>query len=105
MTGCHASPWQQCSCNNGAVPEAQLASTDVCQQHAAQDITSKAAYQGRGCMWLFLTAGGLPDLARAALEGVVPEPKERSATWLTSTYAVDDESPEAKLCSGGYQVT
>lgn len=40
----------------------------------------------------------------AALEGVVPEPKERSATWLTSTYAVDDESEDAKFCSGKYQV-
>ena len=40
----------------------------------------------------------------AALESVVPEPKERSATWLSSTYAVDDESEEAKYCSGGYQV-
>ena len=34
----------------------------------------------------------------------MPEPKARSATWLSSTYAVDDESPEAALCSGGYQV-
>ena len=34
----------------------------------------------------------------------MPEPKERSATWLSSTYAVDDESEEAKYCSGGYQV-
>ena len=40
----------------------------------------------------------------AALEKVVPEPKARSATWLSSTYAVDDESEEAKHCSGGYQV-
>lgn len=40
----------------------------------------------------------------AALEEVVPEPKARSATWLSSTYAVDDESPEAALCSGAYQV-
>ncbi|EIE23140.1 hypothetical protein COCSUDRAFT_47508 [Coccomyxa subellipsoidea C-169] len=44
----------------------------------------------------------LPEL-QAALEEVVPEPKERSATWLSSTYAVDDESPEARLCSGAYQ--
>lgn len=34
----------------------------------------------------------------------MPEPKARSATWLSSTYAVDDESPEAALCSGAYQV-
>ena len=34
----------------------------------------------------------------------MPEPKARSATWLSSTYAVDDESEEAKYCSGGYQV-
>lgn len=34
----------------------------------------------------------------------MPEPKQRSATWLSSTYAVDDESEEAKYCSGGYQV-
>ena len=34
----------------------------------------------------------------------MPEPKERSATWLTSTYAVDDESEDAKFCSGKYQV-
>ena len=40
----------------------------------------------------------------AALEGVVPEPKARSDTWLSSTYAVDDGSEEAKHCSGGYQV-
>ena len=40
----------------------------------------------------------------AALESVVPEPRQRSATWLSSTYAVDDESEEAKFCSGGYQV-
>lgn len=32
------------------------------------------------------------------------EPKARSATWLSSTYAVDEESEEAKHCSGGYQV-
>ncbi|CAK0786732.1 hypothetical protein CVIRNUC_009946 [Coccomyxa viridis] len=40
---------------------------------------------------------------KEALEKVVPEPKARSATWLSSTYAVDDESEEAKYCSGGYQ--
>lgn len=34
----------------------------------------------------------------------MPKPKARSATWLSSTYAVDDESEEAKDCSGGYQV-
>ncbi|EIE22203.1 ketoacyl-synt-domain-containing protein [Coccomyxa subellipsoidea C-169] len=44
----------------------------------------------------------LPEL-QAALEEVVPEPKERSATWLSSSYAVDNDSTEARLCSAAYQ--
>lgn len=46
-----------------------------------------------------------PDLVLSAdLEAVVPEPKPRSATWLTSTFPTGSEDPEAALCSGGYQV-
>ena len=40
----------------------------------------------------------------AALEELLPEPKERSATWLTSTFPTGSDHPDAPLCSAGYQV-
>ncbi len=34
----------------------------------------------------------------------MPEPKERSATWISTTFPSDTSDGEAKLCSAGYQV-
>lgn len=47
----------------------------------------------------------LLDLAlNTDLEEVLPEPKARKETWLTSTFPTGSEEPEAALCSAGYQV-
>ena len=33
----------------------------------------------------------------------MPDPQPRSPTWLTSTFPADSASPDAQLCSAGYQ--
>ena len=39
------------------------------------------------------------------LEKIIPEPKARSKTWLSSCYALDDGSADAGMCGVGYQVS
>ena len=41
----------------------------------------------------------------ADLETIIPEPKPRSKTWLSTCYALDDGSADAGMCGIGYQVS
>ncbi len=49
-------------------------------------------------------AEGLLDKC-ADLEKIIPEPKPRSKTWLSTCYALDDGSADADMCGVGYQVS
>lgn len=39
-----------------------------------------------------------------ALEGAVPEPRRRSAAWVSSTYSPGSADPDAQTCSAAYHV-
>jgi hypothetical protein len=43
-------------------------------------------------------------LARAELEAVLPAPKPRSKTWLSTCFPLDSEDPAAAACGPGYHV-
>ncbi|KAK9904717.1 hypothetical protein WJX75_001194 [Coccomyxa subellipsoidea] len=44
------------------------------------------------------------DKLRRVLSAVVPSPKERSAKWLSTCYALTSEEPGSKLCGPDYHV-
>ena len=62
-----------------------------------------AAMQPQGLGSRVLGSHSAFVLSCAALEEVVPAPKPRSPTWLTSTFPEDSADADAQLCSAGYQ--
>lgn len=45
------------------------------------------------------------DKLRRVLSAVVPSPKERSAKWLSTCYALNSEEAGSKLCGPDYHVS
>lgn len=45
------------------------------------------------------------DKLRRVLTAVVPQPKERSAKWLSTSYPLNSEEVGSKLCGPDYHVS
>ena len=48
--------------------------------------------------------GSLAACFGAALEGALPEPRRRTAAWVSSTYGPGSADPDAQTCSAAYHV-